>query len=245
LIELLVVVGLIAVLLAILTPALRSARGAAKTLVCSSSMKSIAMEFRFFADGTAGERGDSRQLRGNRFWINDFQDRMYRLGEFWDEGEAATGVLKADSELMLCPAGAERLTKRKGLPCGREAVVPAQDVSVAVNMRLYRAVFDIKGKKLLASPLATQLTQRVLDHPYVPLVMDVDGRHAVSNGVDPFYIAPPLPLSEDPYATSRYWSPSKRHGGRTVVGFVGGHVHTSRQPQNERWDWAYQAEVGR
>jgi hypothetical protein len=112
-------------------------------------------------------------------------------------------------------------------------------------MRLYRAVFNIQGKNLLASPDATVVSPRTLSHAYAPLVMDVDGRAAAAAGVEPFYIAPPVAGLDDPYSSGRYWSPGKRHGGKMLVGFVGGHVLSSEHPEAEHWDWSHQAEVGR
>ena len=204
------------------------------------------MQFDFFASGNSERgRGRSRTLGASRFWINDFQDSLYNLDEFWDLREQETGHIEVGDNPMLCPAGARRLSKRKGLPCSRESVGPAEDVSLALNMRLYRAVVDFQGKHILAPARATYVSSRIRNHPYVPLVMDVDGRDVVKQGVDPFYLAPPLPDIEDPYAGGRYWSPAKRHGGKTIVGFVGGHVLTSTQPEEERWDWKYQAEIGR
>ncbi len=246
LIEMLVVVAIITLLLTILMPALGAARNAAKTVVCASNMKTITMEFGFFADGTSAfGRGDSEALGGNRFRINDFQDALYKLDEFWELGSQTTGLLSADHTLAMCPAGAPSLTKRKGLPCGREAVGPMEDVSIAMNMRLYRAVFNVRGKKLLASPNTTVVSPRTLSRPYAPLVMDVDGRAAAKQGVEPFYIAPPIAGQDDPYARGRYWSPAKRHAGKTLVGFLGGHVLSSLHPEREHWDWGHQAEVGR
>ncbi|UCE62127.1 MAG: type II secretion system protein [Phycisphaerales bacterium] len=246
LIETLIVMSIIAVLLAILLPALNSARQASKAIVCTANMKTVVMEFGFFAEGTsAGGRGDSESLGGDKFRINDFLDSLYQLDEFWDRDEDSVGTLKSGNDLALCPAGAPRLTKRKGYPCGREAVGPVEDVSIAVNMRLYRAVFEVKDMQLLASPSATHVSPRILRHPYVPLILDVDGQEAAQKGVDPFYIAPALKDVEDPYTTGRYWSPSTRHGGKTVVGFVGGHVLSSTQPDEEHWDWSYQGELGR
>ena len=99
LLETLVVISIIAVLLAILLPALNSVRRASKTIVCSANMKTVVMEFGFFADGTsAGGRGDSEALGGNRFWINDFQDSLYHLDEFWDQGEESVGTLENRDE---------------------------------------------------------------------------------------------------------------------------------------------------
>ena len=99
LLETLVVISIIAVLLAILLPALNSVRRASKTIVCSANMKTVVMEFGFFADGTsAGGRGDSEALGGNRFWINDFQDSLYHLDEFWDQGEESVGTLENHDE---------------------------------------------------------------------------------------------------------------------------------------------------
>lgn len=246
LIETLVVVSIITLLLTILMPALGAARDAAKTVVCASKMKTLTMEFGFFAEGmSVNGRGDSEGLGGNRFRLNDFQDSVYQLDEFWELGSVSTGVLTADRTSSMCPAGASSLTKRRGLPCGREAVGPVEDVSIAMNMRLYRAVFNVRGKKLLASPNMTVVSPRTMSHPYAPLVMDVDGRAAAQRGVDPFYIAPPIAGQDDPYANGRYWSPAQRHGGKTLVGFVGGHVLSSVHPESEHWDWGHQAEVGR
>jgi prepilin-type N-terminal cleavage/methylation domain-containing protein/prepilin-type processing-associated H-X9-DG protein len=246
LIETLVVITILAVLLALLMPALSAVRRASKTVVCSANMKTLLMDFLFFAQGDSpGGRGDSEKLGARRFWINDFQDSVYRLDEFWDRGNTNAATLSASDHPMLCPSAAPRLTKRKGFPCGREAVGPLEDISLAVNMRLYRAVFEAQGKKLLASPTATHLSSRIVDRPYVPLLLDVNGQQAVTRGVDPFYIAPPLAGVDDPYASGRYWSPAQRHSGKTIVGFVGGHVLTSERPHQERWDWRFQGELGR
>jgi len=245
LIEMLVVISIVGVLLAMLIPALSAVRGSSKAVVCSANMKTLLMDFRFFAEGdSVSGRGDSEQLGPGRFWINDFQDSLYRLDEFWDGGSANTASLSSSNDPMLCPAAATRLTKRKGFPCGRQAVGPVEDISLAVNMRLYRAVFVAQEKKLLGSPTATHLSARILDRPYVPLLLDVDGKEAVTRGVDPFYIAPPLPGVDDPYASGRYWSPARRHNGKSIVGFVGGHVLTSKEPEKERWDWSSQGELG-
>ncbi len=246
LIELLVVIGIIAILLSILLPALNSVRGSMKKLKCASNLRSVAMTFQMFVEGNAeGGRGDSDQLGGSRFYINDFQDSQYKIDEFWDLGGATAGMLSSSNALMVCPAGAGELTKRRGFPCGRNAITPPQDVTLAVNMRLYRAVIGIQGTNKLAPERLTQVRSNIINHPYVPLMIDVDGELAARRGLDPFYIAPPRPGVDDPYSDGRYWMPSDRHGGKTNVAFVGGHVLASDDPASEGWNWDYQAQVGR
>jgi len=209
-------------------------------------MRSISLTFQMFAEGNAeGGRGDSERVGGSRFYINDFQDSLYRIDEFWDLGGATSGTITSSNALLVCPSGPGLLTKRKGFPCGRDAIRPPQDVTLAVNMRLYRAVIGIGGTPRLAPERLTQVRSNIVNHPYVPLVMDVDGESAARSGHSPFYIAPPRPGVDDPYANGRYWMPSDRHEGKTNVAFVGGHVLASSDPASEGWNWDYQAQVGR
>jgi prepilin-type processing-associated H-X9-DG protein/prepilin-type N-terminal cleavage/methylation domain-containing protein len=246
LVEMLLVIAIITTLLALLLPAIAAARGQMKTLKCSSNLRTVVFQFQLFAQGENLEgRGDSARLGGGRFFINDFQDCLYRIDEFWDRPGFSKATLAAQEEVMLCPAGADQLTKRIGFPCSSAAVGPAEDVSIAVNMRLYRAVIEFMGEPRLAPVRATRVGPDVLHHPYVPLVMDVDGPAAVARRLEPFYTAPPLEDDNGPYGGGRYWMVSRRHGGRTNVAFVGGHVLSSERPQHEPWDWEYQAAVGR
>lgn len=246
LVELLVVIGIVAVLTAVMLTAVRRVRDEAHTLQCTSNMRNIAMRFQLFATRqNAKGQGDSERLGPNRFFINDFQDMLYRLDEFWDLGPRRSGVLDRAKEITLCPTARGSLTKRDGFPCGRRALQPPEAVSVAMNMRLYRGKLKIGGSMVLAPTSLTRLRPNILDHPFVPLAMDVDAAAATAARHDPFYIAPPTTKRNDPYASGRYWFPSDRHHGKTVVAFVGGHVLSSRSPANEAWDWDYSARVGR
>jgi len=244
LLELLVTVSIIALLFSLLLPALGSVRRNVKVLVCSSNLRSATVAFSFFADGNAPNRGDSAQLDPKHFWINDVQESLYGIDEFWNEGDQLSGSVNRGTNAMLCPAGAAKLTKRKGSPCSSASLGPIENVSLAFNMRLYRAEVDFKGTRVLAPAASTHVRADVLDHPYVPLVIDVDGKEAAAQAREPFYIAPPIRGVDGPYSNGKHWLPSNRHGGATNVAFVGGHVLRSSHPELERWDWSYQAEAG-
>ncbi len=246
LLEVLVVMGIISLLLSILLPAISNMRRGMNKLKCASNLRSSAFAFQLFSEGESeGGQGDSEQLGRSAFFINDFQDSLYRVDEFWDIGGATESALDTSNTTMLCPSGATDLTKRKGFPCGRSAIGPLEDVTLAVNMRLFRAVVRVNGRAFLAPPAVTQVERRIINHPYVPLMLDVDGREAARRNLDPFYIAPPLAGTDDPYSDGRYWLPSTRHRGKTNVVFVGGHVLSSDRLEEENWNWAYQARVRR
>jgi prepilin-type processing-associated H-X9-DG protein len=244
LIELLVVIGIITVLLGLLLPAMSAARDRMKTLKCSSNLRTVAFKFQLFVEGENEEGwGESAQLGQRGFHINDFQDHLYRIDEFWDQPGSDVQELTPEDEVMMCPAGADRLTKYNGFPCGEQALQPVENISLAFNMRLYRGVVRGNAPRL-SSPDETLVRPDVLNHPYTPLLMDVDASDAHAHGLKPFYIAPSLRDDTGPYGNGRYWMPSGRHGGRVNVAFVGGHVLSSEEPEQETWDWEYQAHVG-
>lgn len=67
LIELLVVIGVIAVLIAILLPALQQAREAAKRTVCSSNLRQVFLGFEMYRNANNGHI-PLRKLDGEQFW---------------------------------------------------------------------------------------------------------------------------------------------------------------------------------
>jgi prepilin-type processing-associated H-X9-DG protein/prepilin-type N-terminal cleavage/methylation domain-containing protein len=246
LVETLVVISIIAVLLALLLPALGAARNEMRLLKCSSNLRTASFRFQLFVEDQVPEgRGDSAQLGRSGFFVNDFQDYLYRIDEFWDLPGASTAALRVDDDIMLCPAGPAELKKRMGFPCGRASISPPEDVSLAINMRLYRAVIQVGDSLRLAPAAATRVRPDILNHPYVPVLFDTSGEEAAARGLEPFYAAPPVDGLPDPYSSGRYWMPSKRHGKRINVAFVGGHVLSSERPEHEPWDWEFQAHVGR
>lgn len=230
LLEVLVVIAVIAILLALLSSALSASRRAGLNLRCISQMQSIAFEFRIFADDfSARNRGESELLGPDRFYIDDFQDSLYRIDEFWDAGPYP--LVPYDSRIsMMCPAGPDDLARRPGLTAFQDALWPPQNVSIAFNRRLWRDGL---------SPGIRQLSSRVLSYPNTPLVIDVDGAAAVAASHESTYTAPPVSTLDDIYSGGGYWYPAFRHGASLNVAFIGGHVASSKAPLSEsswRWD---------
>ncbi len=118
------------------------------------------------------------------------------------------------------------------------------NVSMAFNARLHRRTRFGPNGMPFGEPAF--LTDRVLLHPDVPLVFDVDGAEAARRGINPYYAAPSVAqkAGSDIYTGDLHWFPSDRHrNGRTNIGFLGGHVLSSSDPRHEPWsNWGYQAD---
>lgn len=243
LIELLVAMGVIALLAAILMPALGASRDAARDLECRSKLRAVSQSFIEFADDSGvGRRGDSENLGGDRFRIEDFQESVYGVDEYWNGPPAQRVALMAKEQPLVCPAGPTKLERRAGIPCSAGAIGPQANVSVGFNKRL-----DQRTRFILSRPFPSPayLTSTILHYPDVPLVFDVDGKVATERDQLPYYAAPPIMTDKqvDIYEDGAAWFPSLRHRGRLNVGFVGGHVLSSTQPTGEPWwRWDFQPE---
>jgi prepilin-type N-terminal cleavage/methylation domain-containing protein/prepilin-type processing-associated H-X9-DG protein len=237
LLELLVVIVILVVLVGMLAATIAKVRGATKTFLCKNNLKTVAFEFFQFGDEFARPyRGGSDDGRPG-FHIDDFQERVYRVAEFWDGGGASQADYDPASQPLMCPAGPRPLQRRAGLPCQAYAVTPAENVSVAFNMRLARASVTIQGRPVLRD---VRLGRQIFKYGSVPLAFDVDGREAVRRNVLPYYSAPPAG-DAGKYADGLLWFPATAHEGKVNVCFVGGHVLSSSSPETEpAWNWKYQ-----
>lgn len=238
LLELLVVIGIIALLASLILVALSKARATARSVVCMNNLKTIAFEFTQFADDRLHmPRGESERYGPNRFRLEDFQERQYGIDEFWQGGHGARETYKPGETPMMCPSGSGRLERRRDLACSEYAVTPTSHVSVGFNMRLEQVSRNVSGWWRLQR---TRLGTDILEHPYVPLAFDVDGAMADDQGVLPYYSAPAA-NDEGLYGTGRFWFPALRHNGRINAAFVGGHVLSSPDPEYASgWQWWYQ-----
>ncbi len=238
LLELLVVVTIISVLASVVLATLGRVRATSRSFVCKNNLKTIAFEFIQFADDFAHPwRGDSERFGRSGFRIEDFQEKLYRIDEFWDGPHSGQTAYEASAEPMICPAGPRELERSSGQPCSERAVGPVRNVSIGFNMRLDRASVQFRSRWVL-QPI--RLTHRILDHPSVPLAFDLDGAAADERGVLPYYSAPAAG-DGGMYAGGAFWFPASRHANKLNAAFVGGHVLSSREPENQPgWDWQYQ-----
>lgn len=245
LIELLVALGVIGLLVAILLPAMRAGRDAANDLRCRSNMREVLHDFIDFAGDNGVWRGESEIFGPRRFRLEEFQESVYKIDEFWTGPDVQQLPVDPKVQLLMCPAGPSRLERRSGMPCSSGAIGPKPNVSIGFNARLHRRTeFDPLSGIPFGQPV--YLTDRVLDRSDVPLLFDVDGEEAARRDVNPYYSAPEVRQKTGPdiYSGNGQWFPSLRHRNRRMnIGYLGGHVLSSGEPLSEPWTaWVYQAD---
>jgi len=240
LVELLLVVAMIAILLAILLPALSGALEAGRSFRCQMSLRASALDFNAFADDDLhGSRGDDELESTTEFRLETFQESQYGIDEFWAWGDVDSHTVpdSAGNNPMRCDSVDGDLVLKNNMSCTSGALQPPQSVSYTFNMRLHRIESEYKGMPV--SKLVT-LNSRILEQPMVPLVWDVDGAAAQDKGVLPVFSAPALD-SEALYAGGTYWFPATRHNGAANFAFIDGHVDSSTRPLEESsWRWGFQ-----
>ena len=107
LVELLISISIVAVLLAILLPALGYAVRAARGFRCQISLRSVAFDFTVFADDQLhGDRGDDPAAVGpRRFRLETFQESEYGIDEFWRYNGNTHQIPDTEkNDPMRCPA---------------------------------------------------------------------------------------------------------------------------------------------
>lgn len=251
LVEIIITIAILSILIALLLPAARGAVGSARSFKCQMAQRSVAFDFGLFADENLHPfRGDDdtndpalRIVPRGQFRLETFIESQYGIDEFWADtyGTAPTASLPDANgrDPMRCAECRGGITLRRALPCSQGAVGPPQAISYGFNMRLHLS----ERRWLAGNPNPLGLSYQVLNSgdaqpSRIPLLWDVDGFEAAQRGVVPLLSAPAM-ASTTLYAGSLYWFPSNRHVGATNVGFVDGHVASTRNPLAEPWAWDY------
>ncbi len=241
LVEMMITIGIIALLLSILLPALGATMASARGFKCQMSLRSVALDFGLYADDELhGDRGRDEALGGRRFTLSAFVDSQYGAAEFWRYGGVEEVSLPDDhgNDPLRCPDVQGDLKLSRGGSVFERAVKTPESVSYSFNMRLHRAEV-VNSRGFVSFELVT-LSSDVMQHGRTPLVWDTDAIQAHVGYRNPSISAPSLD-SQGPYKNDRYWYPAMRHNGRMNAAFIDGHVDLTHAPLEEsNWDWAYQ-----
>jgi len=241
LVELLVTISIMAMLIGILSPAIKGAIESSRSFRCQMSMRNVAFDFQIYADDRFhGDRGDDSSL-GSRFRLETFQEAQYGIDEFWGFGDSTSASLMdaPANDRMQCPSVHGEVTLRSNAPCSGGAVGPAENVSYGFNVRLHKA--EVPGRRGRLRLQSVLLNSNILNESDVPLAIDIDGEHAAENRVSPVFTGPSLGTT-GPLGGDRYWFPGSRHGGSANVSFMDGHVESLDDPLDiSGQGWGYQS----
>lgn len=222
LIELLVVIAIIAVLMAILFPALNRAREQGRRAVCLNNLKQLALAWIMYADENDDKIVNGEAAGSSNGMASTPTSGIHRHEQWWVGGDCASGYMAGDQlamevqiraiqngalypytkkeTLYRCPTGVRGEMRTYSIGDSMNGLRRDGTYSGNVGARVGKTVLWIKNRTELVSP-----------GPAYRLVFLDEGR-----------------ITPDSYAThylnQRWWDPPfVRHGDGTNVAFADGH----------------------
>lgn len=149
LIELLVVIAIIAILMAILMPALRAVKDQAKKTVCTSHVKGLVLALRMYVDDYDGKTHDSPN---NGLWDNAWQNpavvKEYDLNDSYAYWGIAYYPYAKNKKIFFCPSKIRVDDWPEwGAPWGRQSQQYFKYCSYGLNGYITNKKIDIELKQ--------------------------------------------------------------------------------------------------
>lgn len=221
LIELLVVIAVIAILMAVLMPALSRAREAGKRAVCLGNLKSFQMAWSLYADandekivnGEAYDSGDGTngQRNGEPYWTGDDVGGSVGAYEHLPEEIQLSAIRSGalypyinNEKLYHCPTGVRGEMRNYSIVDSMNGRIRT---GVTAGARVEGTVLYIKSRMDISTPA-----------PALRMVFGDEGI-ATADSIATYY------------TTEQWWDPAQvRHGNGNTYSFADGHA--------DYWKWA-------
>lgn len=203
LIELLVVIAIIAILMAILMPALGRAREQGKRAVCENNHKQLMLAWHLYADDNndkivCGDAGEYTQPSGERYWVQ--RDYLATLTRQQKEQAIRDGALwpyTKNLRVYHCPTGTQARNE-----------VRMYTIFDAMNCRSWIGTAGMEGTVLIKR-------RSTIKRSYERAVFMDDG------GASPAHMGGWTGYAQ----LAQWWDPPPiRHGMGTTISFVDHHV---------------------
>ena len=232
LIELLVVIAIIAILAAMLLPALAKAKAKAKTLACVNNNRQVALAFMMYA----GDNNDFLPPLNTGNYAAGLKPTDLWWFKILDNGKYLTSS-SVSNNIWRCPAVmaadiSAQVTTYYQSPC--EGYGPLENGKGDYSGGIIRYGLNTDGKTPLGSRKVSQIRRPsdiwLMGDVGVPKFQIEDGQDRIPRGGYFTEITTFQPTIGGPWKNPPYKQPACRHFGRAALSFCDGRA--------ENWTWA-------